>query len=372
MIWDREQYIRLMTGEDVKRQLFVELFGPLVGLEDEWRAQGASQDEIDLTAFCFDSVNKYYLGHTGMLSPPENEIIREDDDVLIYRDYLGRTCKMIKFSSTIPLPLDYPVKNMEDWLKLKPQFMFHESRVDYNEIKKAKKSQEQGTLVLAGMPGGFNFPRELMGDEEACISYYDNPELMRDIVDTISETSYRVLDRISSEITIDNLTVHEDMAGKTGPLVGPDIIDEFIAPYYKKNWDLLSSRGTKLFSQDSDGNMNPVLDSFISAGVNIFYPMEPAASMDIVESRKKYGKKIAYKGGIDKHVLRGSANDIKKELEYKLQPCMRAGGTVFALDHRIPNGTPFENYKCYIKTAREMLGLEPVENAEKGWTRMAF
>jgi hypothetical protein len=55
---------------------------------------------------------------------------------------------------------------------------------------------------------------------------------------------------ISREVVIDQLSVHEDLAGKTGSLVGPSQIAEFIKPYYRRIWDLLSSRGTKIFQQD--------------------------------------------------------------------------------------------------------------------------
>ena len=126
-----------------------------------------------------------------------------------------------------------------------------------------------------------------------------------------------------------------------------------------------------MFSQDSDGNMEPVMDAFIEAGVNVFYPCEPASGMDIVALRQKYGKTVAFKGGLDKHVLRRSKEEIRRELEYKMQPCMREG-MVFALDHRIPNGTPLENYRYYVRTAREILGLEPLATAEPGWERTAF
>jgi hypothetical protein len=51
---------------------------------------------------------------------------------------------------------------------------------------------------------------------------------------------------------------------------------------------------------------------------------------------------------------------------------MTEGGIVFSLDHRIPNGTPLENYIYYIRRAREILGLEPFENCEPSWGRMAF
>jgi uroporphyrinogen-III decarboxylase len=94
--------------------------------------------------------------------------------------------------------------------------------------------------------------------------------------------------------------------------------------------------------------------------------------MDIVEVRKKYGRRLAVRGGIDKHVLRKDTAAIRMELEYKLQPLMRQGGTVFGLDHRIPNGTPLENYRYYVDLGREILGLPPRDGKSKGWQRMAF
>lgn len=92
--------------------------------------------------------------------------------------------------------------------------------------------------------------------------------------------------------------------------------------------------------------------------------------MDIVALRKKYGNTIAFKGGLDKHILRSSKEDIRKELEYKLQPLMLEGGIAFGLDHRIPNGTPLDNYRYYVKTARELLGLEELSPERRdgvGW-----
>ncbi len=148
------------------------------------------------------------------------------------------------------------------------------------------------------------------------------------------------------------------MAGKSGPLAGPKQIEEFIAPYYRRIWDLLAGRGTRLFDQDSDGDMNPVIPAFLEAGVNMMHPFEPAANMDIVEIRRKYGNRPAICGGIDKHVLRRSREEITAELEYKVPPMVRSGGCVLGLDHRIPNGTPLENYRFYIDKMWEILDRE--------------
>ena len=95
--------------------------------------------------------------------------------------------------------------------------------------------------------------------------------------------------------------------------------------------------------------------------------------MDIVEIRKKYGKRLAIRGGINKFALTRGKEEIRKELEYKMQPFMvEQGGTVFGLDHRIVNGTTIENYRYYVNLGREILNLPPLDSKIKGWARMAF
>ena len=261
---------------------------------------------------------------------------------------------------------------MDDWLRLKPLFVWSEGRVDRAAMAAARAARSAGSLVLAGIPGGFDVPRELMGEEVACLAYYEQPELMHDILATLSDTSFRVLEAVSRELRIDQLSVHEDLAGKSGPLIGPSQIHEFVMPYYRRIWDLLRERRARIFQQDSDGNVNPVIEAFLDCGVTCMFPMEPAAGMDVVQVRTKYGRRVAMLGGIDKHVLRRSKDEIRRELEYKMQPLMQQGGMVFGLDHRIPNGTPLENYRYYVQLGREILGLPPLDGTSEGWGRMGF
>jgi uroporphyrinogen decarboxylase len=104
--------------------------------------------------------------------------------------------------------------------------------------------------------------------------------------------------------------------------------------------------------------MNAVLDAFIESGVNVMHPMEPAANMDIVKIRERYGTRLAWEGGLDKHVIRRSRPEIVAELEYKIPPMVRTGGCVLSLDHRIPNGTPLENYRFYHRKVWEIMERE--------------
>lgn len=362
-----------MLGNDVDRQMFVELFGPLIGLKEEWIAQGVTQEEMDMVAFDWDYVPFTACGANaliyGQLAQPR--IIEETEDYAISIDQLGRTNKLAKKSATLSIPVTYPVENMDDWRKIKHVFEFHPNRVNINAIEKANQLRKQNYLVTADIFGAFNVIRMLMGEENCCLAFYTQPELVRDILSTVTETTLSVFEQTLDMIKVDQIQVHEDMAGKSGPMVGPKQILEFFKPYYSKVWDLFSSKGTKIMQVDSDGNIYAIIDALLYCGVNSIYPMEPAAGMDIVELRKKYGKKLMMAGGIDKHVLRETKEDIRKELEYKLQPIMQQGGMIFGLDHRIPNGTPIENYRYYVDTGREILGIPP-RNGQKGWNRMAF
>lgn len=175
-----------------------------------------------------------------------------------------------------------------------------------------------------------------------------------------------------AELPIDQLSVHEDFAGKSGPLVGPNQIREHFQPYYRAIWEPLAERGARIFQLDTDGNINAVLPALLDCGVTCIYPMEPGAGMDMVAVRQAYGHRLAMLGGIDKYVLRQDKAAIRRELEYKLQPLMREGGCVFGLDHEIPNGTPLENYRYYVDLGREILGLPPRDPSRQGWARMGM
>ena len=359
----REEYLDYMTFQRNERPLFTEIFGPVVGLKEEWEEQGASPEELDFSAFTFRCEARGGVPvNTRRTGGYKTEVLEETAEYTLSRDALGRTMRLNKGVATLPLPLDYPVKDMDSWLKIKPWYEFSEARFGKDWEARARAHRAAGRVVTVGIPGGFDEPRQLIGEEGVCIAFYEQPELIHDILNTIGETAFKVLDRVSATVQVDMLSVHEDMAGKSGPLAGPVQIHEFIKPYYRRVWDLLADRGAQLFDQDSDGDMNAVIPAFMEAGVNCMHPMEPAANMDIVKIREQYGTQLAFYGGIDKHVIRQSKEEIVAELEYKIPPMVASGGCVLALDHRIPNGTPLENYRFYLQKAWEILNREQAKN----------
>jgi hypothetical protein len=359
----RDEYLDHMTFQRNERPLFTEIFGPLLGLKEEWEEQGATPEELDFSAFRYrcPKIGRLPVA-TGRIGGQKPVVLQETEDFLLTRDELGRTMKLSKNAATLPLPQDWPVQTMDDWLKIKPMYQFSEAslaaRLAGDWEAAAHRFLEQGATIAVSIPGGYDEPRQLMGEERLSMAYYDQPELVHDILDTIAETAVQVFERVTAVVPVDMLSVHEDMAGKSGPLAGPRQVRGFIAPYYRRAWNLLAERGARLFDQDSDGNMETVIPAFLEAGVNCMHPMEPAAGMDVVRIREQYGARLAFYGGLDKHVIRRTKDEIVAELETKLPPMIASGGCVLALDHRIPNGTPLENYCFYVDKVWEIFERE--------------
>lgn len=155
VIWDRERYLAHCNFEFTGKEMFCELFGLLIGLEDEWRRQGASEKEILLTAFDWDYVLKTNLAcDCFAVSGIIPTILEDTAEATISRDAYGRTVKLCKQSATIPLPMEYPVKTMDDWMKNRDWYKFSEERIDYEKLGEQKLLREKGYLTILNVPGG--------------------------------------------------------------------------------------------------------------------------------------------------------------------------------------------------------------------------
>ena len=152
--------------------MFTEIFGPIIGLKEEWEQQGATPQELDFSAYRYRCAAGGFLPiNTGRDGGYPEEVIEDSDQYKIFRDGLGRTMKLPKGYATLPLPLDYPVKSFDDWLKIKPWYEFSDSRLSGNWRELANQFAKEDRVTTVSIPGGFDEPRQLMGEEETCVAF---------------------------------------------------------------------------------------------------------------------------------------------------------------------------------------------------------
>ena len=78
----REEFLDYMTFRRNDRPLFTEIFGPIIGLKEEWVEQGATPEELDLSAFRFRCEKR------GRIPVNTGRMIRREPQVI--EDKIGR------------------------------------------------------------------------------------------------------------------------------------------------------------------------------------------------------------------------------------------------------------------------------------------
>jgi hypothetical protein len=289
----------------------------------------------------------------------ETKVIAEDEHTLTYTDGYGRTCKALKNKYSMPMFIDWPVKDRATWKDLK-------RRLDPNTPERwpknwdayVKELNSKDDPVLLQVGGFYYYLREWIGSENILYKFYDDPALIEDMMDQMLYMELEIIKRVIKDIKVDQADFEEDMAFRSGPFISPEMVRKFCMPRWKKITELLRSNGIDIIFIDCDGNVDKLIPLWLESGINFITPMEQTAGNDIVAYRKKYGKDIIIGGGIDKRALAKGKEAIKEEIMSKVPFLLGQGGYFPSVDHAVPPNVSYENYCYYINTLREVAGLE--------------
>ena len=283
---------------------------------------------------------------TKILEEKENYIIKQEEDGIIK--------KLKRHGTFMPQFLKFPVESRKDWEKLKWRL---DPKVEerYKGIKKEASLLKNRKYILRfGLCGCYGFPRDLFGDEGLAYVFYDDPQLLHDIMEHWLYFQTYVADQVCPLIDFDYVFIWEDIGYKTASLISPKLFREFMFPYLK---DFISYVRNKyhldLFMVDSDGNILSLLPLYTEAGVNIIMPCEIAAGMEPVIIREQFPK-LALIGGIDKRALTKGKKEIEEEVMKKASLLIQKGGYIPSIDHGVPPDVSFENFCYYLEFIRKI------------------
>ena len=130
---------------------------------------------------------------------------------------------------------------------------------------------------LKNLPAGF--PRNYMGLKAWSTAFYDQPQLVRRIIDDRLQFGKDLLKRVLSAGLLDFVQIWEDMAYKTAPMISPKFVRNYMLPAYKELVAYLREGGVKLIMVDTDGQANDLFPIFLDAGMDGMHPCEIAAAV---------------------------------------------------------------------------------------------
>lgn len=330
-----------------------------------WHGQGLPESVFDeASAYDYFGIEPWPVLNVTSNPLPlyERVVLEETDEYETYRDELGWVARVNKRGDkSIPHYLEFPVKDRRTW---EP----YRAALDPDDFRRWEDFETSLNLLAEtsapiGVYGGsmIGVARNLIGFERIATLAYEDPDFLSDVVDTFGEATVAVLRRVLARARVDFCMGWEDICFNMGPIVPPDFFRRVVGPWYRRISDLLIEHGCHVYTTDTDGNILPIVDTFLDNGLNTMFPIEVHAGSDPCRLRDIYGQRIRLWGGFCKRKLAHSREAIDTELE-RIRPYVEQGGFIPGVDHRVPADVPLVLYKYYLDRKRAVLrvGGEPM------------
>jgi len=360
---NRERFLGLMRGQPVDRAPFFPCFGPWPATLERWHREGLAADADWMQVCGFDGDLRHKHPVNGFLCPQfEARVLEEDETTRVIIDGYGVRQRERKDASSMPEFLSFAVTDRASWEAVKPRFDPSlpgrlPPAADWAAYCEANARRTDPCYAGDRPVGLFGGPRELMGFENLVLTFYDDPALLEDILDTLCDLWVELFPRVLAEAPVDLFFIWEDMCFKTGPLIGPELFRRFLLPRYQRFTGALRACGVDIIMVDSDGDVRALLDVWIEGGVTCMFPWETQMGVDITEVRRRYPK-LQMVGGIDKSKLAHGHDAIDAELR-KIPFMLESGRYLPAVDHFVPPDVSWDSYRYFCEQLRALIDRHP-------------
>lgn len=361
----RERYLRCMRFEPVDRIPLMEM-GLLDDTFDRWHAEGLPRWVTDLRHLedylrLDRGWNCNWLPIQDHLYPPfEPQVLEDTETEQVISDATGVVYRQRKHHKTIPHYIRFPVECEADYDRLRPRLNGRDAgRYPADFDDELRWRYERGEIIGVSFPSFFGFPRDLMGFENLCLAFRDQPGLVRRMIADRLQFAKDLYARVAATGRLNFVQIWEDMAYKAGPMISPRMARDFLLPAYTELVSFFRAAGVELIMVDSDGDMRQLLPVWLEAGVDGVHPCEIAANCDPLEIRRRYPR-CRLQGGMDKRVIAAGRAGVDAELR-RIQPLLQQGAFIPSIDHFVPPDISYATYLYYVERRRDVLSNPAME-----------
>jgi uroporphyrinogen decarboxylase len=174
----------------------------------------------------------------------------------------------------------------------------------------------------------------LVGMENAMCYFYSEPDAMREVLHRIMNFQLGIA-RHYIDVGVEMVCMSDDLGTQCGLILSPSLINDFLVPEYQRLFALYKPEGV-LVNFHSCGHIEPVLNVFISLGVDILNPVQATAN-DLEVVRRRTAGHMALQGGISSGLIAsGPIAAIREQVRRRLWQLGRDGGYFCGPDQGMP------------------------------------
>ncbi len=193
----------------------------------------------------------------------------------------------------------------------------------------------------------------LMGMDNLMMAMALEPGFVHELLSRVADVTIPVLRR-AVRAGADTVSLGDDYCANRGPMMSPGMFEEFILPHLERAIAAVHEEGAKCIKH-CDGNVWPLLDMMVDAGIDCINPLEPVANMDIGDVKRKYGDRICIMGNIDcaELLCHGSKQEIGRAVRQCIKKGAPGGGLIISSSNSIHSGVKPQNYAAMIDAVHE-------------------
>ena len=192
----------------------------------------------------------------------------------------------------------------------------------------------------------------LMGMDNLLMAMALQPDFIHELFTKMADVNIEVIRR-AVRAGANTISLGDDYCANKGPMMSPDMFKEFIFPQLKRAVDAVHEEGAKCIKH-CDGDIRPILDMMIEAGIDCINPLEPVANMDVAKVIAQYGDRICIMGNIDcaELLCNLSTAEVEEAVKECIQKGASGGGLIVSSSNSIHSGVKPENYAAMIKAVK--------------------
>jgi len=158
-----------------------------------------------------------------------------------------------------------------------------------------------------------------------------------------------LLDAAASRPGTAGAFAEQDMAGTNGPFISPAMFRELCLPTLTERVAHVKDYHSQLIYHNCGMNV-PLMEMFISAGVDCYQSLQTTAGMEIGRLKELYGGRMAFWGGMPVETLvAGTPEETRECVRTALERGAPGSGFIFGPSHSIAYGTRYENFMAMLE-----------------------
>jgi hypothetical protein len=354
----RQRFVRTLTGQEVDRVPFIKLFGGTNAHLREWEQEAPEVGQrIDEWLEFEGPYRGWQIASVNMdlanLGP--EEILEDTPTQRTTRRGDGEIRRWQKDGDYHTQVLHWAVSDRNDWDRIKTRHLIVEdsSRFPPDWSADVERLRARDYPLQLTHWGVYGFARKLMGDEALALAFYDDPDLVHDILDTYTSFAQQIWERMTAVLDFDLIECWEDMAYRSGCLISPATFRRFLQPQYRRIRAFADAHRIPIVLVDSDGYIEPLTALMLESSVNALYPFEVQSGNDMAKMLHTHPA-LGALGGLDKQVMSRGRPAMDAELD-RARNLIRIGRFIPGPDHFVLSDVTYANYAYFMRGLRQVV-----------------